>query len=190
MYDVYWLAGLLLRCGFADQNTLSPGNVAEKSWYSQWKWWWMGTSWANHKSMWQHFFKALRVKRQKASASTHREGGGLSSYPTPVHHWKRMVNATLGMGHQADQAHCYEFHIIWICSTQYFTILFWDWGRQRIIRIPSDTWIHRSDNLFLKIVIACLFYVLEHIKAKKCDLAVFTKTIFADCQHQQTFICL
>ncbi len=43
------------------------------------------------------------------------------------------------MGHQADPAHCNKFHILQqICSTQYFTILFWDWGRQQKARINSQ----------------------------------------------------
>ncbi len=36
-----------------------------RSW-SKWRWWWVRTSWANHKSMWQRF-GVLRAKRQNAS---------------------------------------------------------------------------------------------------------------------------
>jgi hypothetical protein len=50
------------------------------------------------------------------------------------------------MGHQADPAHCYKFHIYrQIHSTQYFTILFWDWGRQGIARIDSQRY---NKNLY------------------------------------------
>jgi hypothetical protein len=36
------------------------------------------------------------------------------------------------MGHQADLANCYKFNILQqICSTQYCTILFWNWGRKK-----------------------------------------------------------
>jgi hypothetical protein len=60
--------------------------------------------------------------------------------------WKRTVNATLAMGYQADLAHYYKFHILQqICSTQYFTILFRDWGRRRTARINS--WRYRKDSL-------------------------------------------
>ncbi len=68
--------------------TLSPGNIAEGSW-SLWRWWWVRTSRANHKSMWQHF-GVLRVKHQKTSLnrrpipSTCRGGGGLCSQPISV----------------------------------------------------------------------------------------------------------
>jgi hypothetical protein len=52
---------------------------------------------------------------------------------------KWTINITLAMSNQADQGHRYEFHILqWICSTKYFTILFWDWGRRRIARINSQ----------------------------------------------------
>ncbi len=38
---------------------------------------------------------------------------------------EKTVNATLAMGHQADLAHCYKFHILQRnSSTQYFTTLF------------------------------------------------------------------
>jgi hypothetical protein len=51
---------------------------------------------------------------------------------------KWTVNATLAMGHQADPGHCYRFHILQQnCSTQNFTILFWDWGRRWLARIDS-----------------------------------------------------
>jgi hypothetical protein len=84
VYDVYWLAGWLLICCFDDQITLSMGNVAEGSWWSRWKRWWVRTSRANHRSMWQRF-AVLRVKRQKASlnrqpsASTYGRGGSFLS---------------------------------------------------------------------------------------------------------------
>jgi hypothetical protein len=54
---------------------------------------------------------------------------------------KQTVNATFATSHQADPAHCYKFHILqWICSTQYFTILFSDWGRRRKPgSVPGDT---------------------------------------------------
>jgi hypothetical protein len=67
-------------------------------------------------------------------------GGGAQFSPNTSHMiWKRMVNTTLAMGHQAYPVHCYyKFHILQLnCSTQYFTILFWDWGRRQIARINS-----------------------------------------------------
>ncbi len=57
-----------------------------RSW-NQWRWQWVGTSWANHKSMWQ-CFGVLRVKCQKASLNrrpnAYTSRGGLGSHPTPV----------------------------------------------------------------------------------------------------------
>ncbi len=74
-------------------------------------------------------------------------GGGTQFSPNTSHElWKRTVNATLAMGYQADLAHYYKFHILQqICSTQYFTILFRDWGRRRTARINS--WRYRKDSL-------------------------------------------
>jgi hypothetical protein len=46
--------------------TLTPGNVADGRSWSQWRWWWVRTSQADHKSMWQHF-GVLRVKCQEAN---------------------------------------------------------------------------------------------------------------------------
>ncbi len=52
---------------------------------------------------------------------------------------KRTFNATLMTGHYADPANCYKFNILLQnCSTQYFTILIWDWGRLKIARIDSQ----------------------------------------------------
>jgi hypothetical protein len=43
------------------------------------------------------------------------------------------------MDHQADPTHSYKFSILQqICNTQYFTILFWDWGRRQKARIDSQ----------------------------------------------------
>jgi hypothetical protein len=63
-----------------------PGNVAEGSW-CQWRWWWVRTSRANHKSMWQNF-GVLRVKRQKVSLKIGTQclylWRVLGSHPTPI----------------------------------------------------------------------------------------------------------
>jgi hypothetical protein len=78
---------------------------------------------------------------------------------------KRTVNATLATSHQADPAHCYKFHILQrICSTQYFTIFFLDWGRrQKPGSVPGDivtaTWDrrkHLNGSLPSSIHIGCL----------------------------------
>ncbi len=144
MYDVYWLAGWLLIWCYVDQNTLSPGKVAEGSLWSRWWWWWVRTSQANHKSISQSF-GVLRVSAKKpvyiCKLMPLCEGRG-SQFSSNTSHMirKQTVNATLAMGHQADPAHRYKFHILQrACSTQYFTILFWDWGRQRIARFDSST---------------------------------------------------
>jgi hypothetical protein len=51
---------------------------------------------------------------------------------------KQTVKETLAKGHQADLASWYKFHILRrICSTQYFTLLFWDWGKRQKARIDS-----------------------------------------------------
>ncbi len=60
----------------------------------------------------------------------------------------RTVNATLATGHKADPVHCYKFQTLQqICSTQYFTILFWDWGRQKNKNRIDSRWY--SKDLFL-----------------------------------------
>jgi hypothetical protein len=48
---------------------------------------------------------------------------------------KQAVDATFAMGHQADPAHCYKFHIL---QTNLQYTLFWDWGRWQIARIESQ----------------------------------------------------
>jgi hypothetical protein len=113
--------------------TLSPGNVAEGSWWSWWRRWWVRTSWANHKSMWQ-CFGVLRVKRRKVSlnrqpgASTFWEGGGLGFSPNTSHMiWKWRVNTTFAISHQADPARCYKFHILQtnLQYTIFYNIILW-----------------------------------------------------------------
>jgi hypothetical protein len=44
---------------------LSPGEVTEGSWCYRWKWW-VRTTWANQKSIWQRF-GVFRVKFQKVN---------------------------------------------------------------------------------------------------------------------------
>jgi hypothetical protein len=97
---------------------------------------------ANHKSMWQRF-RVLRVKHQKASLSR-RPGastcGGVAWFSPNTSHVirKRTVDPALAMGHQADPAHCYKFHILQM-NLQY-TIIFniiLGLGRWRIARIDS-----------------------------------------------------
>jgi hypothetical protein len=55
--------------------------------WSRWRWWWVRTSQARHKSMWQRF-GVKRVKRQKASLnrkpSAYICGWGSVSHQTPV----------------------------------------------------------------------------------------------------------
>ncbi len=69
---------------------------------NEWKWWWVRTNRANHKSMWQHF-GVLRVKCQKVSlkrqpsAYTFRGGSVLTQHQSSD--TKQMVNATLTIGH-------------------------------------------------------------------------------------------
>jgi hypothetical protein len=55
-------------------------------------------------------------------------GGEEGSVLTNTSHviQKQAVDATLAMGHQADLAHCYKFHIL---QTNLQYTLFWDWGR-------------------------------------------------------------
>jgi hypothetical protein len=66
-------------------------------------------------------------------------GGGLVLTQHQSCHRKWTINRTLAMGHQADPVHCYKFHILQqICSIQYYTILFWHWGRQQIAKIISQ----------------------------------------------------
>ncbi len=86
--------------------------VAEGSWWSRWRWWWVRPSWASHKSM-QQGFEVPRVKRQNAilnrrpSAYTYRGGRGALFSPKTSHViWKWTFNATLAMGRQANLAHC------------------------------------------------------------------------------------
>jgi hypothetical protein len=78
---------------------------------------------------------------------------------------KQAVNAPLVMGHQADPAHCTNFIFYRrICSTQYFTILFWDWGRLRIARIDSrryNTYIHILAKFVAVIVVVGLIARVE-----------------------------
>ncbi len=79
--------------------TLTPGDGGDGRRWSRWQWWWVRTSRANHKSMWQHFW-VLRVKRQKVSLNrwpiAYTVGGGLSSHPTPSHVIRKWtVNTTL-----------------------------------------------------------------------------------------------
>jgi hypothetical protein len=69
-------------------RTLTLGNIAEGRWWSRWRWWWVRTSRANHKPMWQHF-GVLRVKHHKANLIRQPSayicrGGGVSSHLTPV----------------------------------------------------------------------------------------------------------
>jgi hypothetical protein len=68
--------------------TLAPGNIADGKSLSQWRWWWVRTSWANHKSMWQRF-GVLRVKGLKAKLNRQPSAysipvWGLGSHLTPV----------------------------------------------------------------------------------------------------------
>jgi hypothetical protein len=84
--------------------------LADGRCWSQWRWWWVRTSQANHKSMWQSY-GVLGVQHRKASLnrqpSAHIAGGGARASPNTsyvIQKWT--VNATLVMGHQANPAHC------------------------------------------------------------------------------------
>jgi hypothetical protein len=63
--------------------TLAPGDACRWEKLKLMKIWWVRTSRANHKSMWQHF-GVLKVRRQKASArpSAYTCRGGL----VPIQH--------------------------------------------------------------------------------------------------------
>ncbi len=58
--------------------------------------------------------------------------------------WKWMVNATLTMGHQADPAHCYKFHILQT-NSQYAIFYNIIWGLETMTN---------SQNLFPTIQLA------------------------------------
>jgi hypothetical protein len=92
-------------------------------------------------------------------------GGGVQFSPNTSHVIrKQMVNSTLVTGHQAASAHCYKCHILQrICSTQYFTILLWDWGRRQKARsIPGDTWILFPVLIYTRVTfLSCSFSVLK-----------------------------
>jgi hypothetical protein len=78
----------------------------------------------------------IAVKSQFKSLSG--EGGSVLTHHKSCGR-KQTTNATLAMDHQADPTHSYKFSILQqICNTQYFTILFWDWGRRQKARIDSQ----------------------------------------------------
>ncbi len=87
--------------------------------------------------MWQ-CFGVLRVKRQKASLNRQPSAytcGGARFSPNTSHvignkHSRWIIRLTL------RSAQNFIFYKQ-ICCTQYFTILFWDWGRRWVARIDS-----------------------------------------------------
>ncbi len=85
---------------------------------------------------------------------------------------KQMVNATLMTGHQAY----YKFHILQqICSTRYFSILFWDWGRQfpatpSISKTRKDTQIISTDLDSLKYLLCAVKIWLSWLALQACTV--------------------
>ncbi len=126
-------------------------------WWCWWRWWWVRTGWASQTSMWK-CCGVLKDKHQKVSSnrqpSTYTCRGGGSAFNQ---HQSRDTE-TDGYCNTCDgspgRPGALPRNVIfyrWICSTQYFTILFWVWVRRGIARINSQ----RYTNIWE----ACGFYV-------------------------------
>ncbi len=126
-----------------DQNTVSRGVWGRGSW-CRWRWWWVRTIQADHKSIWQQFwvlknsFSELSISRPTMTAK--RERGGVSSRHTPVM-WKgerrtKTVNMdtqliSLGWDSHLPEVHSYNKQglrnalkitiiILWLGKTNFY----------------------------------------------------------------------
>jgi hypothetical protein len=104
---------------------------------------------SNHKSMQQHF-GVLRVKHQKAGLNRWPcwgEGSVLAQHQSRDSETDNHCNTRDGSSDRPRALLQISFFFSRICSTQYFTILFWGWGRRRTARINSGDTILVSKEI-------------------------------------------
>jgi hypothetical protein len=149
--------------------TLAMGDVAYGWRWRQWLWWWVRISQADHKSMWQHF-EVLRFKSQKVCLNRRQltilqgGGGGLSSHPTPGHVIRKWtVNTSLKKGHQANQVHCWKFHIIQVAAVHLIFLhpLQMTWRLLILTNILVSLRLHKTSYSYPILILICPYHFVD-----------------------------